>query len=96
MTGHKTGFVQIAPYFRQVLFLDAEQVDALTASDFHGGDLVFLRHIGNRSQFLRVGDPAPDARHDGIGSVFLDIGMSAFVDIARLRVVLVFAGPSAQ
>ena len=42
------------------------------------------------------GHAAPHARHDRVGAVLLDVGVDALVDEARLRIVLIFAGPGAQ
>ncbi len=85
--------VQIIPNRGQVFTFDAQQVDALAASDLHCRHGEFVGGIGNRTQFIRRGDPAPHAWYNAERAVFLDVGMLAFVDETRLRIVLIFQWP---
>src|SRR3546814_14391881 len=55
--------------------------------------MVFGGHIGNPAQLRWIGDAAPHAWNNGVGAVLLDIGMDAFIDQARLRIVARFAWP---
>src|SRR5688572_22216420 len=59
MTGHETRGVQVAPDVRQVFFLHAEQVDALTARDLDRRHGVLLGDVRDRAQLLRRRDPPP-------------------------------------
>ncbi len=90
------GLVEIAPDGGKIFLLHAEEIDALSAGHLDGRDLELVGHVGDGAQLVGGGQPAPHARHDGVGSVLLDIGMHALVDVARLAVVLVFAGPGGQ
>src|SRR5574343_389350 len=80
--------VEVRPHGRQVFLLDAKQVDALAAGDLDGRHVVFFGRIGDGAQFGRRRQAAPHARHDRVGAVLLDVGVGAFVDEARLRIVL--------
>src|SRR3546814_3992309 len=55
--------------------------------------MVFGGHIGNPAQLRWIGDAAPHAWNNGVGAVLLDIGIDAFIDQARLRIVARFAWP---
>jgi len=46
---NQPGFVEVGPDRRQLLLLDPQQVDALTAGDLDGRDRVLLGGIGNRA-----------------------------------------------
>src|SRR5262249_28880378 len=96
VAGHQPGPVQIAPDARQLLLFDAEQVDALAAGDLDRRDRIFFCGVGDRAQFLRVGQPAPHPRHDRKRAVLLDVGVDPLVDKARLRIVAVAVGPGAD
>ena len=85
--------VQVLPDFRQVIFLDAQQVDALATGDLDHRHLVLVGNIRNAAQLGSIGHAAEHAGHHRVGAVFLDIGVGALVDEARLRVVLRFARP---
>src|SRR5690606_28055860 len=87
---------EVAPDVRQVLFLHAEQVEPLSARDLDGRHGVFLGNVGDRAQLLRRRDAAPDARHDGVRSVALDVAVRTLVDEARVLVVAILAGPRAE
>ncbi len=87
--------VQIGPDRGQVFFLDAKQVDPLTAGHFHRR-IVFHGRLRDGHQLFRRGHPTPHPRHHAIGSVFLDVGVVALVHQTRLRVVLVFQRPVGQ
>ena len=53
VAGDEPGGVEVGPDRRQVLLLDAEQVDALAAGDLDGRDVEFLGDVGDRAQFAR-------------------------------------------
>src|SRR3546814_8027610 len=55
--------------------------------------VVFVGHVGDAPQFRRVGHATPHPRYHGVGAVLLDVGVGTFVDQARLRIVVGFAGP---
>src|SRR6185312_3990252 len=95
VAGDHAGGVEVGPHLGQVVLADAEQVDALAAGDLDGGDVELLHHVGDGAQFGGGGDPAPHARHDGVGAVLLDVGVDPLVDEAALLVVAVFARPGA-
>ena len=65
----------------------------MPAGDLDHGHVVFVGDIGNTAQLGRVGHAAPHPWHHRISAVFLNIGVSAFVDQARLRIVLCLAWP---
>ena len=85
--------IQIGPDVRQILALYTQQVDPLATCDLDGRDHVFIGSIRNGTQFFRGCDPAPHTRHNAIGAVLLDVGVFAFVDKARLRIVAIFQRP---
>ncbi len=86
MAGNHAGGVEISPDGGQVFLPDAEDVEPLAAGHLDHRRIVFLHHIGNRAQFLGVGEAAPHARHHRIGAVLLDIGVQPLVDEAALLV----------
>ena len=80
MTRYHACGIKIGPNRRKVFLLHTQKIDALTAGNLDRRDVEFIGNIGNRAQFARVGQAAPHARHHGIGAVFLDVGMHAFID----------------
>ena len=85
--------VQIGPDLRQVLLLDAEQVDPLAAGQLDHRHVVLLGHVGDPAQLLGGGDPAAHLRDDGEGAVLLDVGVHPVVDEPALAVVGCLAPP---
>ncbi len=85
--------IQVFPDTRQVFLPDAQQVDALAAGDLDHRHLILVRHIGDAPQLGGIGNAAPHAWNDRIGTILLDVGVGALVDEARLRVILGFARP---
>src|SRR5690606_68859 len=77
VAGHETRGAQVAPDLRQILLLHAEQIDSLAAGDLHRRHRVFLRDLRDRLQLARRRHTAPDARHDAVGPVALDIAVRA-------------------
>ncbi len=96
MAGFEAGGDQLAPDFRQVVLLRAEQADALGAGDF-GVEVVFLGDLAHRQQAFRRDFAAGGARDHRVGAVFLDVGEEVVVGVLqrrmlRLEDVLVPAG----
>ncbi len=58
--------------------------------------LELVGHVGNRPQLAGRGHAAPHPRHDRIGAVLLDVGVDTLVDVTRLLVVAIFAGPGRE
>ena len=88
--------VEVLPNLGQILLVHAKQIDALPAGDLHRRNSVFVHHVGDAAQIARRGDPAEHARHHRVGAVFLDVGMGALVDEARLRIIARLLRPGAQ
>ena len=70
-----------------------EQIDALTTGDFHFRYIKLVHYVCNGAQFFRCGQATPHARHHGIGTVFLNVGVSTFIDVTRLRIIFNFSRP---
>src|SRR3970282_1853758 len=51
--GNESGGAQVAPNLRQVFFLDAEQIAALSARELYRRHAVLLRHFRDRAQLFR-------------------------------------------
>ena len=51
VAGDHAGGVEVGPDGRQVLLLDAQQVDALAAGDLHRRNVELVDHIGDGAQF---------------------------------------------
>ena len=96
MARHQPRIVQIGPDMWQVFLFHAQEVDTLPARDLDGRNGIFVRRIGNRAQFARVGHAAPHARDYGVSTVLLDIRVVALVHEPALRVVGVIQRPVGQ
>src|SRR5690606_22613685 len=55
--------------------------------------LVLVGDVGDAAQLGRIGHAAPHARNHRVGAVLLNVGVSTFIDQARLRIVPGFARP---
>ena len=84
---------EVLPDARQVVLLDAQQIDALAAGELHHRHVVFDGHLRDAHQLVRRGHAAVDARHDRERAVLLDVGVHAIVDEARVALVVVLVGP---
>ena len=91
--GVTAGHSDVFPDVDEVFFLHTQQVDTLTARDLHGRNFVFIDRVGNPAQFVRRGFTAPHTWHDRVGSIFLDIGVAAFVDETALWIVFGYFRP---
>lgn len=87
------GHVEVFPDGRQVVLLHPQQVDALATGDLDHRHLVLVGDVGDAPQLGGVGHAAPHPRYHRVGAVLLDVGVGAFVDQARLRIVLGFSRP---
>ena len=96
MARDHAGLVEVGPDRRQILFLHTEEVDALAAGDLHRRDVELVGDVGNGAQLARRRDAAPHPRHHRIGAVLLDVGVHPLIDVARLLVVAVLAGPGGE
>ena len=74
-----------------------KQVDTLAAGDFHHRDIVLVRNI---ARYLRRSSgcrhTAVDTRDDRECPVFLDIGMDAVIDKARIALIDIVRFPDAM
>ena len=86
----------VGPHTRQIFLLYAEQIDALTSRHLDRRNLVFVNGIGDTAQLVGRGLATPHSRDHTEGAVFLDIGVRALVDVARLRVINILFGPGRQ
>ncbi len=84
---------QIAPDVREIIFLDSEQIDPLAAGQLDHRHLILLGHVRNSTQLGGTGDAACHLRHDGKRTIFLDIGVNAFIDETRVRLFHILASP---
>ena len=84
---------EVRPNFRQIGFLDAQQIDALAAGNFHHRHVIFVRNIGDAAQLLRRRHSAPHARNHGKSSVLLNIRVYAVVNESRRPILVVSAAP---
>ena len=96
MAGDHARRIQICPYGWEVFFLHAQHVDALPACIFHRRNIELVHNVCNRSQLTCCGHAAPSARYDRISPVFLNIGVDALIDEARLIIVDILAWPCCQ
>ena len=96
MARHHAGRIEIGPDGGQVFFPDAEDIQALAAGHLDHRGVIFFDHVGDRAQFLGVGEPAPHARHDRVGAILLDVGVHPFVDETAALVVLIVARQRAE
>ena len=85
--------VEIAPHLRQVIFLNAQQIDPLAAGQLHHRHVVFVRHVRNAPQLVGSRDAAGHLRNDRERSVLLNIGVNAFIDEARIAFIHIFVRP---
>ena len=86
MTGFKTGFNQLTPDFRQVIFLRAEQADTLRTGNF-GVQVKFARDTAHSHQAFRGNFATRRARDHGISTVFLDVRQEVVVGVLQRRVL---------
>src|SRR3970040_1731823 len=85
--GDESGGAQVAPNLRQVFFLDAEKMEPLSARELDRRHAVLLRDFRDRAKLFGRRDAAPDARHDRIRAVALNVAVRPLVDEPRLLVV---------
>ena len=86
----------IGPHTRQIFLLHTEQIDALTSGHLDRRNLVFVDRIGDTAQLVGCSLTTPHSRDHAEGAVFLDVGVRALVDVARLRVINILFRPGRQ
>ena len=83
------GHAELLPDRRQLLLVDAEQVDPLAAGDLDQRHLVLVGDVGDAAQLVGRGDAAADPRDDRERAVVLDVRVDAVVDEARVALLAV-------
>ena len=85
--------VKVAPDIGQLVFLQAQKVDALASCDLHHRHFVLLGDIGNPAEFGGRDDDDEYSWDDAERAVFLDVGVYAVVDEPRIAFVVVIGAP---
>ena len=82
MPGFKPGIDQLLPDLRELLQPGTKQVDTLPAGDF-AVELITFGDLPDGDQPVGSHFPGSHARHDGVSTVFLDVGKIAVIGVLQ-------------
>ena len=86
MTGLETRCNELLPDLRQLAQSGSEQINPLAARDL-GIQVVLFGHLAQHNQFVGGDLATGNARHNGIGAVFLHVGHKSVVGVLQRHVI---------